>query len=75
MEGRHFLVDPDELQKNLVSRGHYAHLSQEQKKVILGLKDARNKGELPSTLSSAVLYDAVLEHNIKSLEQFKQTLA
>lgn len=63
-----FLVDTKELQKSLGPRNLYANFSQEQKRIILELKAARNKAELPPSLSSTAFYDAVLDHNVKSVD-------
>lgn len=42
----------------------------DQKKAILVLKDARNKGRVKENLSAKVIYDAVLDHNINSVDGF-----
>jgi hypothetical protein len=62
-----FFVDSKELTRRLKPKPNY---SEKQKKLILSLKDYRNKGEFAADLSSQIFYDAVLKNNIQSIEEF-----
>lgn len=66
-----WILNPDQAKKYL-DIFHLDKITVEQKNTILILKDARNKDQVK--LGSYDIYDAVINHNIKTLSSFKKFL-